>query len=456
MQVCDCATLGDYHAYLREHPIEISHLLRDFLISVTNFFRDPDAFSALADSVIPRWFETKSDKDPLRIWVAGGATGEEAYSIGILLREHAARARVWPEIQSFATDSDERALAEARLGCYSEAIIADVSPERLQRIFTRENDQYRVCKELRELVLFSPHNVLRDPPFSRLDLESCRNLLIYLDRAAQQRVLSSIHFGLRPDAALLLGASESADASSLFNTVDAKQRLFSRRTGPTSLGDVVPPRLRWQLPVASAPSDVATERAPSLGELHYRAGENYAPPSVLVNPELEIVHISEHAGQFLQLAGGEPSRQLLRVVLPDLQLDLRAAIYAARQHGRDQRVVHYEKDGKPEAVELRVQPVNLPELGDELLRTRDQLRMTVEQYETSLEELKASNEELQAINEELRSATEELETSREELQSVNEELRTVNQELKVKGEEQAQAANDVQNLINSTDIGTVF
>ena len=489
MQVRDCLTLDEYHRYLRDHEGELGHLLRDFLISVTNFFRDPDSFAALASLVIPKWFATKHDQDHIRVWVAGCATGEEAYSLGILLLEHAARSRTVPPIQIFATDIDERALAEARLGCYSDAIAADVSPERLQRFFTREDDQYRVCKELREMVLFSPHNVLRDPPFSRLDLVSCRNLLIYLDRDAQQRILASVHFGLRPGGVMMLGSSESADATALFGPLDAKYRLFARRAAPASLADVIAPQTRWLPPVTLPSTYVPPDRSPSLGELHYRVVENYAPPSLLVNPELDIVHVSEHAGRFLRVAGGEPTRQVLRLVQPGLQLDLRTAIYGARQQGSERRLARFEHDGVAESVELQVQTVDLPELGrgsmlivfapvtdgaeaverspssvepvvremeDELLRTRDQLRTSVEQYETSLEELKASNEELQAINEELRSATEELETSKEELQSVNEELTTLNQELNSRVDEVSHANADLQNLMTSTEIGVIF
>ncbi len=491
MQVCNCVTLDSYHRHLREHPGELADLLRDLLISVTNFFRDPDAFAALANEVLPRMFAGKGPNDQVRVWVTGCATGEEAYSLGILLLEHAATLRKPPALQIFATDIDERALAEARVGTYPEAISADVSAERLQRFFIREGDRYRVVKELRDQVLFSPHNVLRDPPFSRLDLVSCRNLLIYLNREAQARVLTMFHFGLRSEGVLFLGSSESAETSALFGSLDQKHRLFSRRAATASLGEAVAAPTRWQPPLPPAPSYTPPDRSPSLGELHYRIVENYAPPSALLNPDLDVVHLSEHAGRYLQLAGGEPTRQVLRLVHPGLQLELRTAIYTARQHGSERRTVRYDDHGEHRTVELHVRQVELPELGrgsmlvtfedvpadptapvqappsaamepivremeDELVRTRSQLRTTIEQYETSVEELKASNEELQAINEELRSATEELETSKEELQSVNEELTTLNQELKSKVDEISRANSDLQNLITSTDIGVMF
>ena len=492
MQVCQCESFAAYHLYLREHAAELGHLLRDFLISVTNFFRDRLAFETLASLVVPRLFDDKSAKDQVRVWVSGCATGEEAYSIGILLCEHASRLSRPPQLQIFATDIDEDALAEARIGRYPSTIAADVNTDRLRQFFTTDGDHYRVSKELREMVLFSPHNVLRDPPFSRLDLISCRNLLIYLNRDAQDRVLGVFHFGLRPDGFLFLGSSESAENTTLFASVDVKHRLFTRRSAPMRLnGESLVVNSRWQPRSPPVPPPAAPERI-SAGELHHRLVEQYAPPSVLVNEELDIVHVSERAGRLLQLAGGEPSRQLLQLIHPALRADLRSAIYAARQSGRGAhtRVVRFDDGGTPRAVELRVRALAQPdlapgsllvvfdeldppgaaapehagaglepvvrELEDELRRTREQLRTTVEQYETSLEELKASNEELQAINEELRSATEELETSREELQSVNEELTTLNHELKLKVDEVSHANGDLQNLMSSTDIGVMF
>jgi two-component system CheB/CheR fusion protein len=502
MQVCQTETFADYHRYLREHPTEIGHLVRDFLISVTNFFRDPEAWQALVDQVIPSLFLNKSRNDQVRVWVAGCATGEEAYSVAMLLAEHASRLRDAPKVQVFATDIDEDSLVEARAGRYPETIAADVSPERLDRFFEREGLYYCVRHELRELVLFSPHNVLRDPPFSRLDLVTCRNLLIYLNREAQDRVLAVFHFALRAEGYLFLGSSEFAENSSLFGTLDSKARIFNRRLASSSLAleKLVSSGRHLPFPAPPLPS---VKQTTSFGELHHRLVEHYAPPSVLVNEELDVLHVSEHAGRYLAIGGGEPSRQLLQLVHPALRLELRSAIYAARNGEADHEphVARFQENGRQRSVTLRVRSVDLPELGrgtllvlfdeddvamirpgepviltplaapngdashlepvvrgleTELHRTRDQLRTTIEQYETSLEELKASNEELQAINEELRSATEELETSKEELQSVNEELITLNHELKYKVDELSHANSDLQNLMTSTDIGVVF
>jgi two-component system CheB/CheR fusion protein len=491
MQVCQRESITAYHQHLRDDHAELGNLLRDFLISVTNFFRDRSAFEALTTTVIPRLFAGKTAADQVRVWVSGCATGEEAYSIAMLLWEHAIQLRDPPQLQVFATDIDEDALAEARQGRYPRAIALDISDERLQRFFTEDNDDYRVTKELRELVLFSPHNLLRDPPFSRLDLISCRNLLIYLNRDAQDRCLNVFHFGLRTDGYLFLGSSESAENTALFVATDPKHRLFMRRPTPSRLGESIVAAGRWYpAPPPQAPPSVERKTA---GELHHRLVERYAPPSILVDEELDILHVSEHAGHLLRISGGEPTRQLLRLIHPALRAELRTAIYSARHtpRGSDIRVVRFDDGGTPRVIEIRARTVDRPELGrglmlvifdeldpasgntsepsqasalepvmreieDELRRTREQLRATVEQYETSLEELKASNEELHAINEELRSATEELETSKEELQSVNEELTTVNQELKLKVDEVSHANGDLQNLMSSTEIAVLF
>ena len=495
MHVCQTATITEYHRYLRERPSELSSLLRDFLISVTNFFRDPEAYDALARQIVPHLFANKGAADPVRVWITGCATGEEAYSIAMLLLEHNARLHEPVPIQLFATDIDEDALAEARAGRYPASIAADVSPERLERFFVHETGGYRISRELRERVLFSPHNVLRDPPFSRLDLISCRNLLIYLNREAQDRVLDVFHFGLRATGYLFLGGSESAESVTFkFASVDTKYRIFARRSSGTAqqLDAIVQAVAPWQPHPLMQTGPHLERAAASVSDLHHRLVEHYAPPSVLVNEELDIVHVGHDAGRFLTISDGEPTRQILRLVHPALRFDLRGAIYAARQPRRttDARTVRFDDNGTTRLVELRVRAVDHLELGrgtllilfdevedsrespttigdpsiepvvremeDDLHRTRELLRTTIEQYETSVEELKASNEELHAINEELRSATEELETSKEELQSVNEELTTLNHELEAKVEELSRANSDLQNLMTSTDLGVLF
>jgi two-component system, chemotaxis family, CheB/CheR fusion protein len=516
MQVNGIEDLPGYLSYLRLHPGEAAALLQDLLISVTNFFRDRDAFEAL-EQQIPAVFDGKGPDAVVRVWIAACATGEEAYSVAMLLLEHARKMDAPPSIQLFACDLDAQAIQIARAGFYPLTIAADVSEERLRRFFVKEHRGYRVRRELRELVLFAAHDLLKDPPFSRMDLISCRNLLIYLTREAQQRCLETFHFALQPNGCLFLGSSESVDETSeLFAPVDKKHRIFrqipARRTplplpiGPNTLLQTRgAPEPSKNLPVMlgpgfdrrDPPGDEASAagsnpglHSVSLAELHFRLIERFAPPSVIVNQNGEIVHLSENVGRFMQLAGGEPSTSLLRVIHPSLRVELRAALFRASESGLpvESLGIPATLDGAAKSVDLRVMPAGdlapgyqlvifdaiepggaakaQPRVADsdplvrhlerELDSVNASLRDKVEQFEAGTEELKASNEELQAMNEELRSATEELETSREELQSTNEELTTVNQELKLKVDELGSANSDLHNLMSSTAIATLF
>lgn len=494
MQVNQLRDLPAYRTFLQNTPKETTQLLGDMLIGVTNFFRDREAFEALERDVIPRLFEMTTDEEAqVRVWSAGCSFGEEAYSMAMLLSDHAQLTESNRKFQVFATDIDERSIAIGRSGVYPEAIIPDIAPQRLRQYFSKEQSRYRVKKEIRERVLFAMHNLLRDPPFSKVHLISCRNLLIYLDREVQAEILRMFHFALQPGGYLMLGSSESADAcSDLFVAVDKKNRIF-RTKASTSVG-----RSSAQLAVNVYPG-VAVEtskRMPqsariSFAEVHRRVLEQYAPPSVIVNHDSQIVHMSEQVGRYLRHAGGEPSHSLLSLIHPSLRLELRTALFQAFQTGKsvEARRVKHERDGITTFINMVVRPFRdldtdfalvifdeveetmsedpkpahvdakdnvLAQLESELQRTKEQLQGTIEQSETSTEELKASNEELQAINEELRSTTEELETSKEELQSINEELITVNLELKTKVEETSKINDDLQNLIASTDIATVF
>jgi two-component system CheB/CheR fusion protein len=514
MQVNAVSDLQGYLNCLRTQPGEASALLQDLLISVTNFFRDSDCFQAL-DSHLAELFSGKGPGDTVRVWAAACATGEEAYSLAILLSEKARLLDAPPTIQIFATDLDEEAIREAREGGYPATIEADVSEDKLQRYFVKELRGYRVRRELREMVLFAQHDLLKDAPFSRLDLVSCRNLLIYLTRNAQQRLLETFHFALLPHGQLFLGSSESVDdASLMFSVVDKKNRIFRQRpvprvnlplpVGPSTLSLAEAQRRALVSPVVARHAFEAATlpgraerpvegRDLSWGELHFKMLESMAAPSILLDAEHNILHLSPSAGRFLQYGGGEPSRNLLRVVHPSLRIELRAALFEAAHGGQRSEIVAPAVELGADTVEvaIRVSPaadiapdlllVSLeamarPQPGDaaseaaprtgpdpvarhldrEIERLRRQLRETVEQYEGSTEELKASNEELQAMNEELRSATEELETSREELQSINEELTTVNVELKGKVDELGHSNSDMHNLMDATAIATVF
>jgi two-component system, chemotaxis family, CheB/CheR fusion protein len=490
--------LSQYADYVQEHPEEVQALMKDLLISVTNFFRDPEAIAALVEKALPRIFETYSDK-LLRVWIPGCATGEEAYSLAMVFSEYALRIGSAANVQLFATDLDEEAVQIAREGYYTEAEVADLSPERLRRFFNRDAAGYRVRRELRELVLFAVHNVLKDPPFSHLDLVSCRNLLIYLNRTAQTRVMEILHFALNPGGHLFLGAAESAEGlTDLFSIVDKDNHIYrSRPVGPRPFP--IPeigfqPSLGLTVDKKKKPHEYQALERLSYGDLHQRLLEQYGPPSLIVNEHYDIVHLSNRAGLYLQLSGGEPSHNLLKLAREELRLSLRTALYQAVQDGINVDVHGLEvaTDQGLKTINLMVRPVLREEdatrgyilvifeeadqeevaktsqplhtshepisvqLEQELIQAKAQLRTTVEQYEVQQEEVRASNEELQATNEELRSTVEELETSKEELQSVNEELFTVNQELKIKIEELSHANNNFQNLINSTNIGTIF
>ncbi|HWS89918.1 MAG TPA: PAS domain S-box protein [Pyrinomonadaceae bacterium] len=502
ISVAQVADVVEYAHYIREHPEEARALLKDMLISVTNFFRDRTAFAALERQFIPRLFEEKGPGGHVRVWSAGCATGEEAYSLAMLLTEYAETLAGPPSIQVFASDIDEEAIQAARAGYYTLNDAADVSPERLRRFFTKTPDGYSVRRELREMVLFANHNLLKDPPFSHLDLISCRNLLIYLNRAGQEKAMNIFHFALNPGGYLFLGGAESAaDYADLFVTADKGGHIFQarsvgRRLAPQMLTGAPPrPDAEAVLPGRDANRPALDVRGRlSYLDLHQRLLEMYAPPSALVNADYEIVHLSESAGRYMTLPGGEPTSNLLAVVLPDLRLELRSALLHAAQHRTnvETKAASVLVGARHESVRLHVRPVTaaddtargfflvlfeqaaeaVPASADaepvravepssrqfeeELTQAKAQLRSTVEQYEVQHEELRASNEELQAMNEELRSSAEELETSKEELQSLNEELSTVNQEYRNKIEEQRQTNSDLQNLIDSTDIATVF
>ncbi|WP_317171791.1 CheR family methyltransferase [Spirosoma validum] len=498
LNVRNLPDLPAYVSFLREHPEEIQALLKDLLISVTNFFRDSPVFTTLEHQLISILTHSKTQDNTLRIWVAGCATGEEAYSLAMLFAERTLDIVDAPNVQIFATDLDETALNTARDGLYTLNDAADVSPERLRRFFTKEGESYRVRPEIREMVLFAHHNVLKDPPFSRLNLISCRNLLIYFNQTAQQRALETFHFALNPGGYLLLGLAETTDGTrDLYAPVHREHHLFQSRSVapraypvPEISAGIAPAQKRGS--EATLAQENPSNGRLSYGELHHQVLEQYGPPSILANEALDILHVSDRAGRYLQVGGGEPSKNLLQLIQSDLRLELRSAFYRAVQQRTPVVVprLTVRLDGQVQTITLHVRPVlgegdpargfilvlfeptteesdtltrerspvepMAHQLEEELIRAKAQLRLANEQHELQAEELKAANEELQAINEELRSSAEELETSKEELQSINEELTTINQEMKIKLEEISLASNNLQNLINATDIATLF
>ena len=496
MQVQRAATMADYLAILRENSQEAQALFADLLISVTTFFRDTNAFDKLAMLVIPRLFQDKGAADTVRVWVPGCATGEEAYSIAILLLEEASRHEIRPGIQVFASDLDDGALAVARDGRYPVAIEADMTEDRLKRFFTREGDQSRVTRELRDVVLFAKHSLLKDPPFSRADLISCRNVLIYLDRELQQQVCAAFHFALRSPGYLFLGSSENADSPpGMFRAVDREARIYQRVPVPAEVR--VTPRVgSGMFGLEPLPTRTpAPFRAPSEAGVHREALERLAPPSIIVDESYRVVHLSEQAGRYLQPSGGTLANDITELAREELRFDIRAALHRvfARNEASLSGPIGVRFNGAPKRVYLQTRPLNadpganrlaivfffegeafgdtslnparieeqapadqIQQLQQELQFTQSQLRASREEYEGANEELRAANEELQSINEEYRSTAEELETSKEELQSINEELQTVNSELKTKLESVSRAHSDVQNLMAATDVGILF
>ena len=496
LQVNAVPDLAAYRDYLDKHPGETSALLQDMLISVTSFFRDPEAFAMLESVVIPALFDHRTAGDAIRIWIPACASGEEAYTFAMLMRERVENMPDPPQIQIFATDIDERAIAIGRAGLYPEGIANDVSANRLRRFFQKEGDRYRVVKSIRESVLFAVHNVLRDPPFSRLDLISCRNLLIYLDGDAQAGTLEMFRFSLRSDGYLFLGTSESTDGvGNAFHTIDKKHRIFEINAGALTGRRPVPSTIApmsGTLITHNLPTPLERKRATDV-DRHRWALEQFALPSVLIDARQQIVHMSPGAGAFFIRAGGTPSHDLIANTVPEMRPEMSTAVFRALQTQQPASIqaTWMLDSGTKRRVSINVQPFRDPEtdvelglvtlqplpdegpvasdahepgirrevvqqLENEVAQLKGYLQDTIERSDTSTEELKASNEELQAINEELRSASEELETSKEELQSINEELTTVNYELKAKVEETIQINDDLQNLITSTDIAVVF
>ena len=495
MEVRQIARLSQYVRCLQSDAEEVQALFRDLLIGVTNFFRDPEAFAMLEKDVIPRLFDGKGPADSVRVWVPGCATGEEAYSVAILLREHMDSLQSAPKIQLFATDIDERSLSVARAGRYPVPFLEDIGARRLKRFFSGDDLSVVVNKDIRELCVFSTHSIIRDPPFSRMDLISCRNLLIYLGAGLQERVISAFHYALRPRGYLFLGMSENVSRhGDLFSPIDKEQRLFQRRDHV-----VVPLQLA---PIAAhgrplAPVERRHERAAMAADLRRaveaRIAERFTPAHVVVNRDGDILHYSSRTGKYLEPAPGLPNRQLMAMARRDLRLDLRAAlneVMATRLPAARHRV-SLEIDDRLQLVDLTIEPIGDPDpdplflvvftdagppyvpserearardpddqngerLEQELRTTRERLQATIEEYESSAEEMRSSNEELQSANEELQSTNEELETSKEELQSINEELHTVNAELKSKIDEADRAQSDLRNLFDATGIATVF
>ena len=505
-------TLHEYAGFLRGNSKELDALYSDVLISVTSFFRNAETFAVLETKILPEILKQRGD-EPLRFWVLGCSTGQEAYSIAMAFVEAAEKAPRMRKLQIFATDLNEAMLEKARRGLYAKSLVAEISPQRLQRFFVEADGGYRISKTLRDMVVFARQNLTADPPFSRVDLISCRNVLIYLEPSAQKKALPAFHYALKPGGFLLLGGSESIGGfTHLFEPVDRKNKIYSKR--PASLQSAhLPVRTEHgeETPAARTPVPNQQPGGPELpeasrGELNAQREADritvsqFAPPGVLVNAELQVLQFRGATGAFLEPPTGKPSFDVLKMARNGLMLPLRSAINQAKKDNKSARKenVRFKQNGKARTVNLEVIPLKnlrercflilfeeaaqasaepeapgpqngradrspagekasrIAELETELYETREYLQSIQEQLETANEEFQASNEEVQSANEELQSSNEELETSKEELESTNEELISVNEEMSNRNIELNRLNNDLVNLQNASKVTTVL
>ncbi len=495
MGIHQIAKMSGYVRYLQQNSQELDLLFKELLIGVTNFFRDPSVWEELRTKIIPALLAKRTPTHALRAWVPGCSTGEEAYSLAMIFRE--AVEELNPKasfaLQIFATDLDRDAIDKARAGVFSENIAADVSPERLSRFFVKEDHGYRVRREIREMVIFAPQNIIMDPPFTKLDFLCCRNLLIYLTAEVQKKLMPLFHYSLNTDGVLLLGSAETVGSGSdLFHSLSGKSRLFRRIESARGREPI-------ELPSSfSLGNSNGNELAPATKvavSLQSQADQlilrNYAPPSVLANDKGDIFYISGRTGKYLEPAAGKANWNLFAMVRDGLRYELSSAFQKALRQKEEVRIqgLKVGTNGGTQHVDVSVQRIDEPgplqglvmivftdvatpmpakafkapansarltEAELELHRVRAESRATHEEMQTSQEEIRSANEELQSTNEELQSTNEELTTSKEEMQSLNEELQTVNAELQAKVDELSRSSNDMKNLLDSTDIATLF
>jgi two-component system CheB/CheR fusion protein len=494
--------IANYVRFLRENPREIDLLFKELLIGVTSFFRDPASWEHLKADVMPALLASRATGGMLRAWVPGCSTGEEAYSLAMVFKEAMEPLRPVKNLglQIFATDLDRDAIEKARQALYPDNIAADVSPERLRRFFVQEERGYRVGKEIREMVVFAPQNIIMDPPFTKLDILSCRNLLIYLSGDLQKKLIPLFHYSLKPGGILFLGSAETVGTmSGLFSPVDGKTRIYRRLDQSMAAVPV-------EFPSSSAPPARSATGEPEPELLAQKTSpqnlqvladrllvQRFSPVGILCNDKGDILYISGRAGRYLEPAVGKANLNVFAMAREGLRYDLTRAFSTAVRQDRvvTARGLKVGTNGGAHAIDLTVQRVSDPkelagtvmiviaeaaggepepkvrrpraadaprvsELEGELQRAREEIQTTREEMQTSQEELKSTNEELQSTNEELQSSNEELTTSKEEMQSLNEELQTVNHELQAKVDELSRSNNDMKNLLNSTDIATLF
>jgi len=518
MAVHQIGTIDEYLKYLQQAPEEVEELFRDFLIRVTNFFRDPEAFKALEEQIIPKLFAQKSAGALIRVWVPGCSSGEEAYSIAILLQERLESLKQGFKVQVFATDIDSQAIAVARAGLYPASIAADISPERLARFFLAESDggAYRIHKHIRDILVFSEQNVIKDPPFSKIDLISCRNLLIYMGSELQKKLMPLFHYALNPGGFLFLGTSETiGEFVTLFATLDRKQKLYQRKEDIHSaqhgvMARFLPPMTEREQFAPRAPGKTGSPGIPSLREVTERALlRQIVSAGALVNGQGDILYLHGRTGLYLEPTPGEARvNNILKMAREGLRHEVTMALRKAAgtkglvrhpglrvktngeftmvnlticpvaegpeatpeaplyliileeampfDHGQAHRAAVFQTGEGAAGPDNADADTRIAALKEKLRAKEEHLQAANEELDTSNEELKSSNEEMQSVNEELQSTNEELETSKEELQSVNEELATINTELQTKVADLSRANNDMNNLLAGTGIGTVF
>jgi two-component system CheB/CheR fusion protein len=498
MHVQQIEEISEYVRYLRESEYELDILFKELLIGVTNFFRDPKAFEALQANAIPEMVANPADEQSIRVWIPGCSTGEEAYSIAIVLRETMEQLNVHRNIQIFATDIDESSIEIARGGQYPANIASDVNPQRLKRFFTKENSSFRIIRHIREMVVFAPQDVIKDPPFTKLDMLCCRNLLIYLGSELQKRILPIFHYSIKPKGILFLGTSETiGQYNDLFKPIEKKWRIFRCYPLPSSTHTHSAIDFHGVSPIYSSDQPDAlprlkeTEDISAFKLVDTVLQQSNTPPCVIINNSGDIIFIHGRTGNYLEPAQGKISTNILEMSRPGLKTILSKAI---RYVSKDKQILFHnrvkvEKNGGYIFVNITVKPlIDQPEMrgmmiiifqeveeenkigkqdsvhkerekkkpDERITQLEDELRNTRENLQTSIEELETSNEELKSTNEELQSTNEELETSKEELQSLNEESSIVNIELQNRIDELSQANDDMKNLLDSTNIATIF
>ncbi|MGO9950806.1 MAG: CheR family methyltransferase [Dissulfurispiraceae bacterium] len=502
MNVHHIGKTEQYVRFLQDNPQEVELLFKELLIGVTNFFRDPEAFEFLRNTVIPDILKGKTKERTIRVWVPGCSTGEEAYSIAIIFSECLSTLRLKGDfkIQIFATDIDKAAIDKARQGIYPANIVADLSSERLEHFFSKEDNRYQINKDIREMVVFATHNVTMDPPFTKLDLISCRNLLIYLTAELQKKLIALFHYSLMPGGILFLGTSETIGRLAyLFLTVDTKWKIYQRRQSVQAREDMVDFAhfYREVIPAGGGGKRHDTELVFSPEVANRLLLEGFTPPAVFINEQGDIVYIHGRTGKYLEPPAGKANINIFAMAREGLRVELLGVIREAKSQNKAVMLksIKVKTNGDFQTIDLIVKPIVQPgtqqslymlvfedvailpqegkiirgrvnsssqlqniniELEKELKHTKELLQTTTEEMQLSQEELKSTNEELQSTNEELQSTNEELSSSKEEMQSLNEELMTVNAELQGKISELTQANSDMKNLLNRTEIATIF